>query len=80
MESLKGFNYGGNICCFEKTTDSSENNRMGQLKTGGRMNNLEISKKSPGKKGWKPENRLSIKNGNKIVATGIEITNIKNVK
>lgn len=70
----------GNICCF-KNPGSSEDDRMEQLKTGGRMNNSEISKqKNPGKKGWKTENRLSMKKGNTIGATGIEIKKKKSIK
>lgn len=50
MESLKGFNYGNNICCFRKTTGSSKENRMGQLNIGGRMNNSETSKEVQARK------------------------------
>lgn len=82
VESLKGFNHGSNICCFRKIRGSTEDNRMGQLKIGGRMNNSEISKKK--KIQARKDESLktgSTKNGNNIVAIGIEIRkNIKNVK
>lgn len=49
MDSLKGVTHVSNLCCFRKTTGSSEGNRRGQLKTGGRMNS-ETSEKNSGKK------------------------------
>lgn len=45
MDSLKGFNHGSKICCFRKIFGSAQDNRMGQLKTGSRMNKSEISEK-----------------------------------
>lgn len=80
IKSLKGFNHGSNTCCFRKITGSSEDNRMGQFQTRGRMNNSKISEKTQARK---DENlkRDSIKNGNKIVAIEIKMRkNIKNVK
>lgn len=50
MKSVKDFNHGRNICCFTKTIGSSEDNRMGQLKTGGSKNNSERSEEVQARK------------------------------
>lgn len=50
MDSSKGFNHGSNICCFRNISGSAQDNRMGQLKTGDKINKSEISEKIQARK------------------------------